>query len=332
MEKVKLKLGMKNCYVVDSKGASGGMALFWKDDLNVSLTSYSHFHISTKIKQRGNKGEWLMTGFYGHPLISKRSSSWNLLNTLKPTDNVPWFCVGDYNEILYNGEKYGGGMRPYSQMEAFRQSLILNGVSDLGYVGDKFTWCNNRQGPQFTKERLDRACASAKWIEMFLDSMVSIEAAQKSDHRPLIISISSRSQFFTREEWPLRYEACWATREECHKIVNEAWKGSVLVQNKLDLAITGLSRCKDKLKKWGKAIANGLSKEHQAKRQQLSYLQKANIGNLTEEIRAKKQELDKLLEEEDKKWRQRAKQKWLREGDRNTKFFTNVPPKEGKGI
>ncbi|KAF5458865.1 hypothetical protein F2P56_022863 [Juglans regia] len=282
MEKVKQKLGMKNCFVVDSKGASGGLTLLWKDDLVVSLKNYSHFHISIKLKIRGNIGAWLMTGFYGHPLTAKRSSSWNLLKALKPTDNDPWFCVGDYNEIMHNGEKYGGRMRPNSQMEAFRLSLALKGLSDLGYIGDKYTWCNNRQGPQFTKERLDRACANDKWLEMFPETMVSTEAVQRSDHRPLIITIASRNQFFTREERPFRYEVSWAAREECSKIVEEAWKESSLAQNKLDQVVSSLSRCQDKLKKWGIAIAKGLRKEQQAKRQQLSNLQKANTGDLAE--------------------------------------------------
>jgi len=34
-----------------------------------------------------------------------------------------------------------------------------------------------------------------------------------------------------------------------------------------------------------------------------------------------KEELNVLLEQEDLKWRQRAKEDWLRLGDKNTKFF-----------
>lgn len=34
-----------------------------------------------------------------------------------------------------------------------------------------------------------------------------------------------------------------------------------------------------------------------------------------------KTELEVLLDEEDLFWRQRARENWLKEGDRNTKFF-----------
>jgi hypothetical protein len=40
-----------------------------------------------------------------------------------------------------------------------------------------------------------------------------------------------------------------------------------------------------------------------------------------EAINALQQEIDTLLEFEDMRWKQRAKQRWYRDGDRNTPFF-----------
>ncbi|KAJ0087889.1 hypothetical protein Patl1_32319 [Pistacia atlantica] len=46
-----------------------------------------------------------------------------------------------------------------------------------------------------------------------------------------------------------------------------------------------------------------------------------NRGDKKEELQQLKQEIDGLLEEDDIKWRERAKQQWLKEGDHSTKFF-----------
>lgn len=50
-------------------------------------------------------------------------------------------------------------------------------------------------------------------------------------------------------------------------------------------------------------------------------LQSLNRGDFNDTIRDLQKEVDDFLEDEDLKWRQRAKMKWLREGDRNTRFF-----------
>lgn len=42
---------------------------------------------------------------------------------LKPVNNKPWLCIGDFNEILYQHEKFGGASRAYAQMKSFGQAL-----------------------------------------------------------------------------------------------------------------------------------------------------------------------------------------------------------------
>ena len=47
MESVKVKLGFSSKLVVDSVGNSGGLCLLWSDSIDVSLLSFSQFHIDT---------------------------------------------------------------------------------------------------------------------------------------------------------------------------------------------------------------------------------------------------------------------------------------------
>jgi hypothetical protein len=53
-------------------------------------------------------------------------------------------------------------------MEHFRDALVFCDLSDLGFVGPRFTWCNNRSDDLWTREWLDRAVAKREWRSRFL--------------------------------------------------------------------------------------------------------------------------------------------------------------------
>ncbi|KAK3211645.1 hypothetical protein Dsin_016351 [Dipteronia sinensis] len=75
MGKWRLKLGFVGKLVVDCKGRSGGLCMFWSDKIVVDLLSYSIAHIDVKVKDDRDK-VWRFTGFYGHPDQSQRRHSW----------------------------------------------------------------------------------------------------------------------------------------------------------------------------------------------------------------------------------------------------------------
>ena len=45
--------------------------------------------------------------------------------------------------------------------------LLHCGLIDLGFLGNQFTWNNGREGDAYVQQRLDRACATPKWREIF---------------------------------------------------------------------------------------------------------------------------------------------------------------------
>lgn len=71
----------------------------------------------------------------------------------------PWLIMGDFNEILNIGEKFGGkttGIRK-SYLNEFFQNV---GALDLEYTGKRFTWENRQEGRAYVKGRLDRFIAN----------------------------------------------------------------------------------------------------------------------------------------------------------------------------
>ncbi|XP_042939571.1 uncharacterized protein LOC122274613 [Carya illinoinensis] len=82
-----------------------------------------------------------------------------------------------------------------------------------------------------------------------------------------------------------------------------------------------LLTCKTRLQVWSKLKGGGKNRTLQQKRILLKELQLLNKGDLNNEIKGLQSEVDVMLEEEEIKWRQRSKQLWLKEGDKNSKYF-----------
>lgn len=90
----------------------------------------------------------------------------------------------------------------------------------------------------------------------------------------------------------------------------------------LDSLKDDIENCYIGLLNWSRSTFGNISKKIEELKLEIRDLQK---GVITIEVKAKllnlKSSLDLLLEQENLKWKQRAKQDWYREGDRNTKFF-----------
>ena len=71
--------------------------------------------------------------------------------------------LGDFNEILFHHEKEGGRPREQRHLQAFSDALADCALSDMGYVGDKFTWPRGR-----IRKRLDRRSLMPNEVVCFL--------------------------------------------------------------------------------------------------------------------------------------------------------------------
>lgn len=101
---LRFKLGFNYCFAVDCSGRSGGLALLWNPNLNLTIQSYSKYHIDAIVK---TDKKIRVTLFYGHPRVDRRKESWDLLKKLNSLDSMPWAVLGDFNEILFPEEMNG---------------------------------------------------------------------------------------------------------------------------------------------------------------------------------------------------------------------------------
>lgn len=72
MERIRIKVGFNNMFVVDCVGRSGGLSLLWNNELNLEIQNYNCRHINATIKTDGVVSGWKFTSFYGHSKATKR--------------------------------------------------------------------------------------------------------------------------------------------------------------------------------------------------------------------------------------------------------------------
>ncbi|GMJ10544.1 hypothetical protein HRI_004723600 [Hibiscus trionum] len=79
MKRIRQRCGFINGIEVAADGTRGGLSLSWTHDVNINLISFSSSHIDVHITDLDSANTWRFTGFYGSPITSQRSHSWNFL-------------------------------------------------------------------------------------------------------------------------------------------------------------------------------------------------------------------------------------------------------------
>ncbi|PPS03655.1 hypothetical protein GOBAR_AA17005 [Gossypium barbadense] len=137
----------------------------WKEEVGITLKSFSNPHIDVVIKEELEEKIWRFTGFYGAPVEGLRKDSWNLIRHLEKECDLPWVMMGDFNKIMFSFEKKGGCVQDERQMSTFREVLQECDLSNLGFSGQWFTWEKGRLPSNNIREKHDRGMANKKVVE-----------------------------------------------------------------------------------------------------------------------------------------------------------------------
>ncbi|PKU76037.1 hypothetical protein MA16_Dca021148 [Dendrobium catenatum] len=172
-------------------------------------------------------------------------------------------------------------------------------------------------------ERLDRCLLNSLSIKKIQITMVRHLARVASDHCPIALKMFD-SAFKGRSGF--KFEDTWLSFRAAEHIVTNRWRKTVLGD---DMEVLN-KKCKRALKDlfyWSKNRLKDINLGKDSLKVDIVKLQEeeAEFGWLTEEklwlLKAKVKELNLVLNNLNIWWRQRAKAKWINEGDANTKFF-----------
>lgn len=238
-----------------------------------------------------------------------------MLRILHTKSSLPWLVIGDFNDIARQTEKKGSHPHPGPLIQGFNEALNDCELIDLGMVGYPFTWERGRGTEAWVEERLDRAMASPVWKHNFGNASVNNIATIHSDHSAIFLDVhgSLGNEVRCRN---FRFENAWLSEEGCKQVVLQAWNEGKYADMQERLKI-----CATRLMGWGGEKFHKFGKHIRDMKKRLETLKGRRDSVAINEYNVTHAELSFLLNQEEVYWKQRAKQFWLKEGDRNTKFF-----------
>ncbi|KAK5832945.1 hypothetical protein PVK06_016753 [Gossypium arboreum] len=96
-----------NSFKVEATGFSGGIWLFWNDNLGGDILKFNSQFVHMRIQIRQNHSSFLCTTVYASPQWDLREVLWDKLEAITVDVEEPWIMAGDFNVILSCEEMRG---------------------------------------------------------------------------------------------------------------------------------------------------------------------------------------------------------------------------------
>ena len=307
IESIRLRLLFDYSFV----NLSGDIWIFYSSPFVCSIIGSSDQHISIHVQSQLFSSPIIMSFVHAKCSLEERCGLWCSLLNDKPV-SLPWCIGGDFNVILAPHEKRGG--RPFAIAEGadFMSFMEEAGVLDVGFSGASFTWSNNRRGRARVSKRLDRFLINGSCLD--LSDVISVLHLPRhpSDHAPLKITFSDRSDNSPR---PFRFLNVWTSKPELLDVIRQAWNQDVS-GSPLRVLCSKLLATRRAIHTWNKQHFGNIfdavrSAEVVVQQAEESMDQYASEESQVELSKAQA-ELRNALSIEEQFWSQKARAKWLK--------------------
>lgn len=142
--KIKKKIGDFSAIVVATVVRSRGLALLWKNEIIVHLRPMFVHHIDVEINEGIGNNPGDIRASIGDRRLKTGIYPGNFWGELASQTNLPWMCLGDFNEILCEIEMKGRVVRAEWKNQNFKEAIDVCGFRDIPWSGYEFSYDNGR--------------------------------------------------------------------------------------------------------------------------------------------------------------------------------------------
>ena len=226
--------------------------------------------------------------------------------------------VGDFNLIRSPDDRNREGGDAHNMM-LFNNVIQSHDLMEVPLKGRTFTWSNMQDPPLL--EKLDWIFTCPSWTTTFPNTMAHPLSRIGSDHTPISIQVGTsipKAQLF-------RFENHWLEFDGFYDTVNTLWNSSPYISDTALAINFKFKHLRAGLKKWCKKHSNLnqtienytfiLALLEGIEDQRPLALHEKNFKMILME------HTNKLLEAKRIYWKSRAKIRWAKLGDENTKIF-----------
>ncbi|KAJ9536715.1 hypothetical protein OSB04_un000100 [Centaurea solstitialis] len=293
--------------------------------VDVMPLEYHRQFVHCEVRIRGLQHPFFISFVYGDNRGTIRKQLWSGLRKFKAIlGDKPWLIAGDFNCLLFPHDALGGVSRRNGDMEDFALCIEDIEMFDAHFTGIHYTWCQKPKTETGLKRKLDRILVNTEFTSVFVDACVRFLPRGLSDHSPGLLGFTGGTQIrkcgFKFDNFLVHDPLFLSTVKRC-------WDAHI--EGTFMFRVTSkLKSLKAPLRKLRSAYGN-LSTRSLALKEELDVLQLAadiDAGNvqLEQEVMCIREAYQKSCWADFSAKRQRAKVRWLSEGDANTRYFHRV--------
>ncbi len=306
---------------IGANGASGGLITCWSSNFfDCTDVIVRTFSLTVRLTHRASGVVFYVSNVYGPHSREEKRACCTELALLQHCCGDNWVVCGDFNLIRTPEDRNRGG-RDGCGARLFNDLISELALIDLPLLNQRFTWSNMQRCPVLAK--LDRFLVSTGWDATFPLTEVEALPRTTSDHCPILLSSDGKK---IRRRSPFRFEEVWLKNEDFVKRVPQWWQEVEGGKSGVLDFTAKLRHCRTMIKRWCASHFYSIRGEKNRIATEINELDRleerqALTSEKFEYRQVLKDRLTKVLTDEEILWKTRAKQRWLKEGDGNTKFF-----------